>query len=79
MVRKIYIGVIGAGDCSTETYSIACEVGFLIGKNDWILVCGGLGGVMEGAAKGCNRAGGTTIGMLPGKQKDSANSFITFP
>ncbi len=79
MVRKIYIGVIGAGDCSTEIRSIASEVGFLIGKNDWILVCGGLGGVMEGAAEGCNRAGGTTIGILPGQQKDSANPFITIP
>ena len=79
MVRKIYIGVIGAGDCSEEIYSIAGEVGFLIGENDWTLVCGGLGGVMEGAAKGCNRAGGTTIGILPGHQKNSANPFITIP
>jgi len=79
MERKTYIGVVGAGDCSEEIYTISSEVGFLIGKNGWVLICGGLGGVMEGAAKGCIRAGGLTVGILPGEQKDSANPFITIP
>jgi len=77
MVKKIHIGVIGAGECSTEIYSIAYEVGCLVGQNEWVLVCGGLGGVMEGAAKGCYKAGGMTVGILPGREKDSANPFIT--
>jgi uncharacterized protein (TIGR00725 family) len=77
MNKKIHIGIIGAGDCSKETYSMAGELGYLIAQNDWILVCGGLGGVMEGAAKGCYKSGGITVGILPGKEKDSANPFIT--
>ena len=41
-----------------------------------ILVCGGLGGSMEAAAKGAKKAGGLTIGILPGKEKDDANPYI---
>jgi predicted Rossmann-fold nucleotide-binding protein len=84
MVKKIHIGVIGAGECSTEIYSIAYEVGCLVGQNEWVLVCGGLGGVMEGlggvmegAAKGCFENGGITVGILPSTEKRSANPFVT--
>ncbi|MBW2339014.1 MAG: TIGR00725 family protein [Deltaproteobacteria bacterium] len=77
MVKKIHIGVIGAGECSKEIYGIAYEVGCLIGQNEWVLVCGGLGGVMEGAAKGCLEKGGITVGILPGTEKHSANPFVT--
>ena len=76
MYTKIHIGVIGAGKCSSEIYYQAKEVGYLIGKNEWTLFCGGLGGVMEAAAKGCYQSGGMTVGILPGKEKDSANPFI---
>lgn len=79
MPRKIHIGVIGAGDCSKEIHTLASELGHLIGKNDWVLICGGLGGVMEGAAEGCYREGGMTVGILPGNEKDSANPFIKLP
>ena len=79
MYKKVHIGVIGAGDCPQEIYNIAEELGSLIGKNDWVLVCGGLGGVMEGASKGCYQVGGMTVGILPGKEKDSANPFIMLP
>ncbi len=41
-----------------------------------ILLCGGLGGTMEAAAKGAQKAGGVTIGILPGKEKDDANPYI---
>ena len=74
-----YIGVIGAGKCSDVTYNMARDVGFEIGKKGWTLVCGGLGGVMEGAAKGCTEAGGLTIGLLPGLNRDSANPYIRVP
>ena len=77
MAGKIHIGVIGAGECSTEIYTIAYEVGCLIGQNEWVLVCGGLGGVMEGAAKGCFENGGITVGLLPSAEKRSANPFVT--
>ena len=80
MMEKLkYVGVIGAGECSDSIYQIARNLGLEIGKRGWIMLCGGLGGVMEGAARGCIEAGGTTIGLLPGLDKDSANPFIKIP
>jgi len=74
-----YIGVIGAGTCPASTYGIAKDLGFEIGKRGWTLVCGGLQGVMEGAARGCSEAGGMVLGILPGLDKRSANPYITVP
>ncbi len=51
-LNKIQISVIGAGTCSDETASLAYEVGRHLALNDCVLLCGGLGGVMEHAAKG---------------------------
>jgi uncharacterized protein (TIGR00725 family) len=77
MNNKIHIGVIGAGDCSVEIYNTAYHVGRIIGEKGWVLFCGGLGGVMEGAAEGCLERGGTTVGLLPGTKKEAANRYIT--
>jgi uncharacterized protein (TIGR00725 family) len=77
--NKIFIGVIGGGDCSDEVYKLAEQVGERIAKAGAVLVCGGLSGVMESASKGAKKAGGTTIGILPGIDKSQANSYIDFP
>jgi uncharacterized protein (TIGR00725 family) len=79
MERLTHIGVIGAGECSHQIYSMARHLGAEIGKKGWILVCGGLGGVMEAAARGCTEAGGMTVGILPGLDKASANLYIKIP
>ena len=76
--RKI-IGVIGAGQCDDEIYNLATEVGRLIALKGAILVCGGLHGVMEAAAKGAFKAGGLTVGILPGASRHDANQFIMIP
>ena len=75
----LQIGVIGAGQCSHETALVAEAVGKEIARQGAILVCGGLGGVMEAAARGAQRAGGMTIGILPGFSFEDANPFITIP
>jgi uncharacterized protein (TIGR00725 family) len=72
-----YIGVIGAGACPASTSEAARKLGLEIGKRGWTLVCGGLKGVMEGAARGCVEAGGMTVGILPGIDRASANPYIT--
>ena len=76
MNRPKYVGVIGAGECGDSTFKTARNLGFQIGKKGWILVCGGLGGIMEAAAKGCVEAGGMTLGILPGSERNSANPYI---
>jgi len=39
-------------------------------------VCGGLGGVMEAAARGTRQAGGFAVGILPGASHREANPFV---
>lgn len=73
------IGVIGAGSCPDAIYQVARDLGFEIGKMGWTLICGGLKGVMEGAARGCIEAGGLTVGILPGTDKKMSNPYIRIP
>jgi uncharacterized protein (TIGR00725 family) len=73
------IGVIGASSCSAEIAKLAEAVGREIGKRGAVLICGGLGGVMEFASKGAKEAGGLTIGILPGTSKEEANRYIDIP
>lgn len=70
------IGVIGGSSVSKEIYEIAVKVGEEIAKRKAVVVCGGLSGVMEAACKGAKSKGGTTIGVLPGKNKDAANGYV---
>ncbi len=73
------IGVIGAGTCNSETYELARRVGAGIAKMGATLVCGGLGGVMEGACRGAHEAGGKTVGILPGPDRAQANTYVAIP
>lgn len=72
----IYIGVIGDGVCDDKTYKVACEVGQLVAERGATLVCGGLGGVMEGACKGAKLKGGLTVGILPSDDREWANPYV---
>jgi hypothetical protein len=75
----VKIGIIGAGTCSNEVYQTAEKLGRLIAERGDTLICGGLGGVMEAAAKGAKSKDGTTIGILPGLSAEDANPFIDIP
>ena len=77
---KRRIGVIGGGKkLDPETWNLAYKVGKVIAQEKAILVCGGLGGVMEAASKGAKEHKGITIGILPGNEIKDANSYIDFP
>jgi uncharacterized protein (TIGR00725 family) len=71
-----HISVIGPGRCAGQQYHEAQEVGRLIASRGAILVCGGLGGVMEAAARGAREGGGSTVGILPGHDRAVANPYI---
>lgn len=79
MKKKLYIGVIGGSSCTDEVAELAESVGKEIAKAGAILLCGGLGGVMEAACKGTKQAGGTTIGILPSWNRESANQYVDYP
>ncbi len=75
-LNRMQISVIGAGTCSESTASLSYEVGRHLALNNCVLLCGGLGGVMEHAAKGVKENGGQTIGILPGFDISDANPYI---
>ncbi len=74
--KRPLIGVIGAGECDRNTYHIAQQIGKEIATHGLGLVCGGLGGVMEAAAKGCQQNGGLTVGLLPQDTPEAANPYL---
>ena len=73
-----YVAVIGPGTATGETYGQAREVGRLVAGRGGIVVCGGLGGVMEAAARGATEAGGTAIGILPDEDRGRANGYLSY-
>ena len=74
--KKLLIAVIGGHQCDAKVEQIAQEIGKKIAKMGAKLVSGGLGGVMKAVSKGAKQAGGTTIGILPGENKQEANPYI---
>jgi len=75
---KTYISVIGGGQCTPDQYGQAHEVGARIAEIGAVLVCGGLGGVMEAAARGASESGGDTVGILPDHSRENANPYVDF-
>ena len=77
--KEIIIAVIGTRQPSPEESKLAEEVGRELAKNGTILICGGLGGVMEDACRGACAEGGLTIGVIPGDDRKSANPYVQIP
>lgn len=75
-MSKKAIAVIGGHDCTEAVESIAIELGEKLAKVADILICGGLSGVMEAACKGFKAKSGLTIGIIPGYDKNDANSYV---
>lgn len=69
----VQISVIGSGVTHEQR---AEEVGRLLAEHGCTVVTGGLGEVMAAAARGAKAGGGTTIGILPGENREAANPWI---
>ncbi len=76
MSKLHVIGVIGGSVVPAEVLLQARELGKEIASRGCMLICGGMGGVMEAACKGAKEGGGTTIGILPGEDKSDANQYV---
>jgi uncharacterized protein (TIGR00725 family) len=73
-----YVAVIGSGEANLEVAALAFEVGRELARQGAIVICGGLGGVMEAVAKGVQEAGGVSIGLLPDPDRRRANPYLTY-
>jgi uncharacterized protein (TIGR00725 family) len=71
-----YVGVVGPGEASASEAAVAEEVGGLLAEGGAVLVCGGLGGVMEAACRGAKSKLGLTVGLLPGLDRSAANGWV---
>jgi uncharacterized protein (TIGR00725 family) len=73
-----YVAVVGSVTVTGDLYEKAREVGRLIAQRGGTVVCGGLSGVMEAAARGATEASGTAVGILPGEDRRRQNRYLTY-
>jgi uncharacterized protein (TIGR00725 family) len=74
--RRPYVAVVGGGEAAADAMALAENVGRELGRRGAVVVCGGLGGVMEAACRGAKAEGGTTVGILPGDDRRAGNDFL---
>jgi uncharacterized protein (TIGR00725 family) len=77
--NKIFIAVIGTSKANAKEAKLAEEVGRKLAERGAIVVCGGLGGVMEAVCRGAKSAGGLTVGILPSHNRLDANPYVDIP
>jgi uncharacterized protein (TIGR00725 family) len=77
--RTKIIAVIGGSKPSPKEAKLAEEVGAELARRGAVLVCGGMGGIMEAACRGAVSEGGLTIGILPGDNARDANACVQIP
>ncbi|RLM70952.1 TIGR00725 family protein [Halorubrum sp. Atlit-8R] len=73
------VSVIGGSSVGPETAAVAEALGERLAERGHVVVCGGLGGVMEAVCRGARTAGGETIGILPTDDRADANRHVTTP
>lgn len=73
------VSVCGPHEATAEEVRLAERVGELLARAGVTVVCGGRGGVMAAVCRGAKRAGGTTIGILPGLDPHEANEWVDIP
>jgi uncharacterized protein (TIGR00725 family) len=76
----LYVGVIGPGSSDAATASVrgaARDAGRALAGPDTVVVCGGLGGVMEAVSEGVSERGGRCIGLLPGVERREGNRYLS--
>jgi uncharacterized protein (TIGR00725 family) len=73
----LYVAVCGPASATEQEVEWAEQVGRKLGEAGAVVVCGGLGGVMDAAARGAAGAGGTVIGILPGEDRLGASQHLT--
>jgi len=73
---KVNVGVLGSKDATEDNLKIAEALGSEIAKSGAVLICGGRGGIMRAAAKGCKEAGGLSVGITPTLDKDDCDKDL---
>jgi uncharacterized protein (TIGR00725 family) len=72
-----YVAVVGPSEATSVELERAEEVGRALAGAGAVVLTGGLGGVMAAACRGAVRAGGLTVGILPGHDRSAANEWVS--
>jgi len=76
------IAVFGSGSVKPgdEEWQAGLETGKALAQKGFLVLTGGLGGIMEAACRGAKEAGGATVGILPGTRETTpANAYVDIP
>ncbi|MFN3603096.1 MAG: TIGR00725 family protein [Leptonema sp. (in: bacteria)] len=79
--KKFIIGVIGPNQslCTKEIYDFGLTLGRRLIDDGYMIVCGGMYGIMEAVCRGARNSPlyfyGCTIGIIPSSEKKFANPF----
>jgi hypothetical protein len=73
-----WIAVVGPAHAAPAELEAAETAGAAVAAAGALLVCGGLGGVMEAACRGARSCNGLTVGLLPGEDRADANGWVSF-
>lgn len=73
----MYLSVIGAASSDARTGEVGYRLGQKIASRGHVLVCGGLSGIMDAAAHGAAEAGGLSVGILPGPDRENASRWLS--
>ena len=82
---RCFVSVIGPSYCkvSDPIYAFARELGKKLVDNDFIIVSGGRKGIMEAVFRGAHESKnyffGSTVGVLPDSNRNSANRYTDIP
>ncbi|NLH78123.1 MAG: TIGR00725 family protein [Acidobacteria bacterium] len=76
MRDRVRVAVIGGGRPGKPALEAAREVGRRLAEAGAVVVCGGLGGVMEAVCRGARESGGLSVGILPGASPADANPWV---
>ncbi|HUA06643.1 MAG TPA: TIGR00725 family protein [Solirubrobacteraceae bacterium] len=76
MAHRPYVAVVGPSDATSQETRAAEKIGRGLAEAGAIVITGGLGGVMAAACHGASAVGGTTVGFLPGTDRNSANDYL---
>lgn len=74
-----YVAVCGPGEDRAAERALrdAEAAGRALALAGAVVVTGGLGGAMAAACRGAVEAGGTAVGILPGRDRAAANRWVT--
>jgi uncharacterized protein (TIGR00725 family) len=70
------VAVVGGGEADDGEREAATKVGRLLAEAGAVVVTGGRFGIAAAASRGAVEAGGTTVGILPGRDRSEANPFV---